>query len=350
MVAVVSLLVIVAATYILAVVTDKFFIVSLDVVASRLRMPSDVAGASLMAIGSSAPELCIAMVAVILGGRHSDVGIGTIVGSAIFNILVITGASALVAGQLTVQANSVRRDIFFYLVSVGLLLVVFWDGTILLWEALLLLATYVVYLFILWRWGNNNPYDETEIPHPPQVEEEGSNSILKSINQIISRVIGIVARDPEKNFVWALVISIALIAGISYILVEAAVILAEAINIPPVIVSLTILAAGTSAPDMIASMSVARDGRGGMAVANAVGSNIFDILIGLGLPWLVTISFIEPTVSVGTDDLLVSVFLLSGTVLLLYAFLFTGRVFKRAEGSVLILAYVAYVVYAVLTS
>ncbi|MGF1503915.1 MAG: sodium:calcium antiporter, partial [Anaerolineae bacterium] len=140
MVAVVSLLVIVAATYILAVVTDKFFIVSLDVVASRLRMPSDVAGASLMAIGSSAPELCIAMVAVILGGRHSDVGIVTIVGSAIFNILVITGASALVAGQLTVQANSVRRDIFFYLVSVGLLLVVFWDGTILLWEALLLLA------------------------------------------------------------------------------------------------------------------------------------------------------------------------------------------------------------------
>ena len=126
---------------------------------------------------------------------------------------------------------------------------------------------------------------------------------------------------------------------------EYAIIFAEALNIPPVIVALTILAAGTSVPDLFASVVVARQGRGDMAVANAVGSNIFDILIGLGLPWALVLIFQGGTIEVGTADLSTSTFLLLGTVVLLFTFLTTGRKLSRAEGIILILAYVLYVLW-----
>ena len=83
----ISLIVILVSVLVLAVVTDRFFIPSLDEISRRLKLSDEVAGASLMAIGSSAPELAIALMALFTGGgQHSDVGIGTIVGSAVFNI------------------------------------------------------------------------------------------------------------------------------------------------------------------------------------------------------------------------------------------------------------------------
>jgi len=350
--AVLSLLVIAASVYVLAIVTDEFFVVSLDRVADRLDMPSDVAGASLMAMGSSAPELCIALVAVLIGGAHGEVGIGTIVGSAVFNILVITGASAIIAGELVIRDRSIERDSAFYLMSIGALLFVFWDGNIQIWEALLLLMVYVVYLVVLWQWrGKGEPEGESrKVPAPVLKSDNDRPSLIARFNQLLVRIVYVVARDPAKHYVWAMLVSIAIIAGLSYALVEATVILSAAIGIPPVFVSLTLLAAGTSAPDLIASVGVARDGRGSMAVANAIGSNIFDILVGLSIPWLVILLFMGQNVEVATEGLISSVFILAGTVVLLYAFIYTRRRFERWEGSVLLLAYVAYIVYVIVTN
>ena len=116
---VLSLAAILLSVLALAVVTDKFFIPSLDEISRRLKLSDEVAGASLMAIGSSAPELAIALMALFTaGGAHSDVGIGTIVGSAVFNILVITGLSAVVAGGLHIHIFAVGRDIVYYLISI----------------------------------------------------------------------------------------------------------------------------------------------------------------------------------------------------------------------------------------
>jgi Ca2+/Na+ antiporter len=158
--------------------------------------------------------------------------------------------------------------------------------------------------------------------------------------------------DPRVSYVRAFVVSIVCIAGLSWALVEAAVMLAGALKIPPVIVALTILAAGTSAPDLISSLIVARQGRGDMAVANAVGSNVFDILIGLGLPWLLTIGLRQAgvlqggsVVLVGTKDLWLSACMLLGTVLILLIFLATGRKLTRLEGGLLVALYVAYCVW-----
>ena len=106
-----SLLVIAICIFLLAVVTDEFFITSLDQISKRLNLSHDVAGASLMAMGSSAPELAIALLALFNdGGEHSDLGVGTIVGSAVFNILVITGVSAI-ARPAAVTWRVIVRDV-----------------------------------------------------------------------------------------------------------------------------------------------------------------------------------------------------------------------------------------------
>lgn len=344
-----SLLAIVVAIYLLAIVTEEFFIISLDEVANALKMPNDVAGASLMAVGSSAPELSIAIFAVALGGNHANVGIGTIVGSAVFNILVITGISALVAGSLSIKAGSVERDVGFYLGSVALLVIAFWDGQVVLWEALTFVGAYIVYLIVLWQWSKRNPEVDEHVPHNIIDDLDEDTSVLHPLNVAIKKIFGLVARDPEKNYVWAMIISIVIIFGLSFVLVEAAIAFSDAIGLPPVIVSLTLIAAGTSAPDMIASVKVAGEGRGSMAVANAVGSNIFNVLLGLSLPWLVLIVFSGATVDVGTANLLSSIFVLCGTVILLYIFLYTDRKFTRIEGIFLLLTYITYVVYAIAT-
>ncbi|MCA9975717.1 MAG: hypothetical protein KC413_08195, partial [Anaerolineales bacterium] len=105
------------------------------------------------------------------------------------------------------------------------------------------------------------------------------------------------------------------------------------------------LAGGSSVPDLLASVFVARDGKGEMAISNAVGSNIFDISIGLGLPWLLILIFQGGPIAVGTADLTSSTMVLLSTVVVLFVFLSTGQQLSRREGAVLLLLYAAYVLW-----
>lgn len=348
-----SLGVIALCVWVLSIITDEFFIVALDQISEKLNLPPSVAGASLMAMGSSAPELAIAILALFGGGgEHSDIGIGTIVGSAVFNILIIVGVSAAVRpARITMRA--IARDCIVYALSVGLLLLVFRDGTIALWECGAFLGLYAVYILILLRWKEGPSNEESSEPDTltevaelvHDAAEAPSKGVFGKVNHVIAVVIGFFMRDPAKHYLWAFVLSIVLIGALCYVLVEAALVFAAAVNIPPVVVALTILAGGTSVPDMISSVVVARQGRGDMAVANAVGSNIFDILICLGVPWLVSIVFMGKQVHVGSDGLVSSVLILLGTVGLLFLFAFTSRTVSRIEGFLLIATYVGYAAY-----
>jgi K+-dependent Na+/Ca+ exchanger-like protein len=347
--AIMSLVVIAIAIYILSIITDKFFVVSLDQISTKWKLPSNVAGASLMAVGSSAPELSIALLALFKeGGAHSDVGIGTIVGSAVFNILIITGVSALVGKQLRISLPAVERDSVFYMVSILLLLYVFWDGAITLPEAMIFLVLYGLYLFVLLRWKENSDQEKQVESEEPEAVEQ-SAGFRQIINSALTTGIGWLAGDAQKSYLRAFSVSIVFVIGLSWLLVDYAVVFAGAIRLPPVIVALTILAAGTSAPDLISSIDVARQGRGGMAVANAIGSNIFDVLIGLGLPWLIVLLLWKPAVLVGTGGLLLSTFILIGTVVVLFIFLYTGRVLSKLEGWTLLVIYAAYVAWTVIS-
>ena len=343
-----SIFVIGLSVFLLAIITDEYFIVSLDQISQRFKIPPNVAGASLMAMGSSAPELFIAIMALfIAGGAHGDVGIGTIVGSAIFNILVITGASA-VARPAIITWHVVVRDVVMYTISLALLIVAFYDGQIVLWEAALFLLVYAAYIVVLFNWQAFAPEDVEDpievVSDEIHLESERSGLYFR-ITSLVSRVIGFFMGDPQKSYWRAFAVSIIFIAMLSYFLVEYAVVFADELSIPPVIVALTILAAGTSVPDLFASVVVARQGRGDMAVANAVGSNVFDILIGLGLPWVMVLLIEGGPIVVGTADLFTSTILLLGTVVLLFVFLTTGHRLSRLEGAILIAVYVAYALW-----
>ena len=341
-----SLIVIVVSVYLLSIITDEYFIISLDEIAQKLHLPNNVAGASLMAMGSSAPELAIAIFSLfVAGGAHSDVGIGTIVGSAIFNILVITGVSA-VANPAHISWKVITRDILMYSVGVILLLITIYDGKVTLLEASIYLAVYAIYLIILYKWDAYvKDTDVVGIVEEAIQKEHSCTDIYHRVTIAISKGIGFLAGNARTSYLRAFFVSIAFVAIISYALAESAVAFAEAIHVPAVVVALTVLAAGTSVPDMFASIVVAKQGRGDMAVANAVGSNIFDMLVGLGLPWLLAMAMGSGAIAIDTAGLMTSALLLFGTVILLFIFLLTKLKLSRWEGWALLAIYAGYVAY-----
>lgn len=152
--------------YILAIVCDEFFVPSIDILSNKLKLSSDVAGATLLAVGSSAPELFASTIAVfgLAGGGEdiSDVGAGTIVGSAIFNVLVIIGVSAMFKA-VKLQWIPVIRDLAFYVFTILLLLVAFNDGKVRFIEASYFLGAYLLYIFATLMWRKWFTYEDVQI-------------------------------------------------------------------------------------------------------------------------------------------------------------------------------------------
>ncbi len=140
-----------------------------------------------------------------------------------------------------------------------------------------------------------------------------------------------------------------MIMGLSWVLVENAIAISVALHVPAVIIGLTVLAIGTSVPDFVSSIIVAKQGRGGMAISNAIGSNIFNILLGLGLPWFVIALFSKNTITVATENLNSSIFLLFATIIATL-FLLIVRKWKmgRVSGLFLVGTYAIYLIWAIL--
>jgi len=339
--------------YLLALVVEVYFVETLEIISKRLKLSSDIAGATFMAVGSSAPELFVAILALFRVQEQQSMGAGTIVGSAIFNILVIIGASALVK-RAVLTWQPVIRDLIFYVICILLLLFTFRDGAISLLDALMYLAVYVVYLFSFGFWKKLVPY---EIAADNVVEDENTDdepSHQQKIRQsqwtwknapekLLSFFFADLKKRPQLLFL-NFGVSIIFLALLSHFMVEFAVEIAHSFGLPEVIIALTILAVGTSIPDLMSSIIVARKGQGDMAIANAVGSNIFDIAIGLGLPWIFIILWRGESVQVVTENLESSIVLLFATVIALLFLLIIRRwEIGRYAGILLIGAYIWYI-------
>ncbi|MBU0648245.1 calcium/sodium antiporter [Patescibacteria group bacterium] len=334
--------------YALARIVDLFFVETLDIISKRLRLSSDIAGATFMAVGSSAPELFVAVLALFRATEQQSIGAGTIVGSAIFNVLVIVGASGLFKRAILTW-QPVIRDLLFYIVTIILVLFTFADGQITIGDALLYVGVYVVYLFSFGIWKKIFPYTMKADEEAALAEDDAQQKMRKSnwnIKNFFDKFLTLVFIDLKKFprfFVVNFLISILFLIGLSHLLVESAVGVAHYLHIPEVIIALTILAAGTSVPDLLSSINVAKKGYGDMAVSNAVGSNIFDIGVGLGLPWLIMLLWGRESIPVETENLYSSVVLLFATVLALL-FLLVSRRWEigRYAGVILIGCYVFY--------
>ena len=365
--------------YLLARICDEFFVKSLDQIAKRFNLSSEAAGATLMAFGSSAPELFISLMALLRPGEHEAIGAGTIVGSAIFNILVIIGAS-LIAHRAVLVWQPIFRDLLFYAAAIVALIIAFSDGQIQFLEAILFVSAYVVYIFAVLNWQKIMKYQATdekakeaaEIAAVERAEEQAAQKLKrktaamrtkekirkksrllqppvfwKKIIQPLNFILEKTFPSTEKYFA-VFGIAIIWISFLSWILVESAVGAAHILGIPEVIIGLTILAAGTSIPDLISSLIVARQGRSDMAVTNAVGSNIFDILFGLGLPWTITILIFRKNMPVDTTNLYSSIILLFATIVAI-SFLFVVKKWNlgRRSGLLLIFLYFAYLIWLI---
>ncbi len=338
------LVALVISFYLLAEVSDKYFVVSLDKLSQKFNMSHDMAGATFMAIGSSAPELFVSIIALVRPGGHEDIGVGTIVGSALFNLLVIVGAAAVVKNAV-IAWQPVIRDLLFYAIAILGLYYVLYNGKIELWEGLLLILFYGGYLFAVLKWRKWFNYKELdEDPEEEEDEEKtGWQVIFKPLDWFLSKFF----RHPD-HFISNFALSILMIAFLCWILVESAIGISHILDIPEVVIALTVLAVGTSVPDMVSSVIVAKQGRAGMAVSNAIGSNIFDIFIGLGVPWFIKSLVTKKAIFFDIKGLDVSVGLLFGSVLLILFFL-VWKKWRLTQnlGFTLILLYILYVIWEI---
>ncbi len=335
--------------YLLAKVCDDYFVESLDEIAQKLKLSSDAAGATLMAIGSSAPELFVAIIAVVKPGNHELIGMGTIVGSAMFNLIVITGAVGLIK-QFTVNWHIILRDLLFYLIGVLFLFSAFVDGIITQFEAVFFPLLYALYVILVIKWRKLVPFKaETKIiqDNLKQLKRKRStlflllDRLLKPIDFILDKLFFY-----KKSVFFVFTVSILLLGLFSWILVESAIGISNIMDIPEAFIALTVLAIGTSVPDLLSSVIVAKQNRGGMAVTNAIASNIFDILIGMGVPFLILIFMYGKTVPINTSELITSTRLLIISIagMLILMILNKWNIGKKM-GISLILFYVAFLIY-----
>ncbi|XP_077419692.1 sodium/potassium/calcium exchanger 1-like isoform X7 [Vanacampus margaritifer] len=401
----------------LAIVCDEFFVPALEVITNKLDISDDVAGATFMAAGGSAPELFTSVIGVFVS--HSNVGIGTIVGSAVFNILFVIGMCAIFSREmLHLTWWPLFRDVSFYILDLIMLIIFFLDNTMLWWESVMLVLGYISYVCFMkfnseiehvvktqlnkhvsnvQAWTNDEPdkvrpslqrggssaslhnsslrstifqlmihtldplgedadhkpkcersgpgtaSEEPSTSQPPaeqetkkqdgsqessggrsgdessdadsnvssESEDDDGDDEDNEENEPLSLdwpenrrkqatyllLLPIVfplwltlpdVRNPtsKKYFAVTFIGTILWIGVFSYLMVWWAHQVGETIGISEEIMGLTILAAGTSIPDLITSVIVARKGLGDMAVSSSVGSNIFDITVGLPVPWL----------------------------------------------------------------
>jgi len=326
----------------LARITNEYFIPSLDAISKKLKMSSDMAGATLMAIGSSAPELAIAIFAVLRPGEHSEIGVGTIVGSAVFNILVIIGVVAVIKKTL-IYWQPIARYLFFYLLTLFILYIIFKNGNITLIEAIVFISSYIVYVVFIYVYNHILKYkDDVENENETEKIESSSSEVSKILNPVYTILDKIF--PAKNNFLALFIISIILISGLSLALVESTIYIAKILDIPEVFIAITVLAIGSSIPDLLASAIVAKQGRGEMAISNAIGSNIFDILIGIGLPSLLFFMGTNKTIMVNNQHLLPSIILLFGSIILiLIVFIINKWKIGPWAGISLLIIYLIYI-------
>ncbi len=329
-------------------ICDGHFIPALDRIARRYKMSNDAAGATLMAVGSSAAELFIAIIALIKPGHHADLGIGTIVGSAIFNILAIVGAAAIVR-EIHLSWHKTLRDLGFYALSIALLFASFGDGVITIFEALAFIGLYIAYVVTVIYWKKiERKYLKQEKSLKEQVIED-FEEMRNEFFQMADRVLDYFF--PKKNYFLSFLISISAIALLSWMLVESAVKISEILQVPEIIIGLTILAVGSSVPDLISSIIVSKQNRGEMAISNAIGSNVFDILFGLGFPWLLFMLLKSEEVLVNNAELEISVILLFASIFVLLGMGILRRwKFGKISGALLIALYCGYLGWIVIST
>lgn len=326
-----SILYLVAGIYLLIKGAD-LFVEGSSAIAKFFKIPALIIGLTLVSIGTSLPELSVSITASING--NNGVSFGNVIGSNIFNILVVVGFSAIFTPMII--SKSMRNYDLPILLGIYVLLVLlaFVISPFVLenWEGILILVLFILYLvFLVIRSvleNKNKPSEENNVE--VEANEEKRPMILNIGYVILGVVLIIVGGDLVVNGATSIATSIG----------EAFHIEKEKLNL---LIGLTVVAVGTSLPELVTSIVAAKKGENEIAIGNAVGSCIFNVLLILG-----TASSIFAMPLAGNTYVDIAVMFIAA--LLLFIFSFKKLRVNKIQGLVMIVLYVAYLAYAVVTT
>lgn len=332
-------------------------------IATRFGVSQMVIGLTIVAMGTSMPEFCVSMVSALKG--TPDLAVGNVVGSNTLNTLLIVGCSALVA-PIMVKRSSVKRDIPFAVVASLLMLLFCLDGALGRVDAAVLFAGFCLFMFVTLK------YAKTTEEHAATVATNGAatataiseasssqTSVLEASSSQASapKASSSGTSDHEassseasqasgtsmlKAVVMLVVGLLCLIAG-SNMFVDNASFVASSLGVSDAVIGLTIVAGGTSLPELATSMVSAKKGNSDIAIGNVIGSNVFNILMIIGITGLVKPMHIA---GITTLDLI----MMLASMLLMWFFCRTTYKVKRWEGAVLTIVYLAYLTWLIMNA
>lgn len=333
-------------------------------IATRFGVSQMVIGLTIVAMGTSMPEFCVSMVSALKG--TPDLAVGNVVGSNILNTLLIVGCSALVA-PIMVKRSSVKRDIPFAVVASLLMLLFCLDGAIGRVDAAVLFAGFCLFMFVTLKYAktteehaaavatsgaamataaaastsvSETPTSQTSAPEASTSQPSSSEaSSSETSAPKASQASGI---SMLKAVVMLVVGLLCLIAG-SNMFVDNASFVASSLGVSDAVIGLTIVAGGTSMPELATSMVSAKKGNSDIAIGNVIGSNVFNILMIIGITGLVKPMHIA---SITTLDLI----MMLASMLLMWFFCRTTYKVKRWEGAVLTIIYLAYLTWLIMNA
>lgn len=324
------------AGFVLLIKGADIFIDSASKIAAKLKVPPILIGLTIVAFGTSAPEFAVSVKSLL--SNNGDILLGNVIGSNILNITLILGLSAMF-GQLRVRTNTVRKEI-------PILLMITLSFTVLILDHILngsgpnnfvrqdgivltiIFGIFIYYLISMAKKDSIIKSQNSQLSH-----DSNSTITTKSSSSSIEFI---------KLIVWTLLGIAGIVIG-SNLVVDSASYIAGSIGISQKMIALTIVALGTSLPELVTSVIATRKGQTDIAIGNVIGSNIFNLAVVAGLP--VAIFGGIPQVSFSYVDLAAMVF----AALLLFIFVKNDRKINKAEGVAFLALFAVYYSYVIIT-
>lgn len=303
--------------FILLIKGADIFVDGASSTAQNFKISKMVIGLTIVAFGTSAPEFAVSIKAILSGS--SDIVLGNVVGSNILNILLILGVASLFS-PMGVKNNTVKKEIPFTILISCLLTALAFDNMfdknitniISRTDGIVILLFFIIFIYYLF----------TIMKKGKEEDEKPQYGLIKSILFIIIGLVGIVAG--------------------SNLVVDNASLIAKSLNVSEKMISLTIVAFGTSLPELVTSIQAARKGENDIAIGNIIGSNIFNIGMVIGLPALLISDIV-----VGTFNY-IDMLTMIGAAILLFILTFKKRKIERSEGIIMLIIFIIYYSYVIL--
>lgn len=313
-------------SFIIVIKSADLFVDSLVEIGESVGISQIILGVTASAIGTSLPEFGSAMIAVFSG--NPDIGVGVVIGSNIWNIAGILGISSIAAGYIYVKQSELRRDgLMTLLTAVILLFFMLLLNEITRIVGIILIITYIIYLYILIR-SQNSKTEENEV----DIESDDNFESSENVEEVVNT-----GRSRNKNILISFIGLSDLIIG-SRILVYSGVEIGVLSGVPQMIIGLFALAIGTSLPEFVVTLRSAMKKMHSLSIGTVLGSNIFNILIGIGIPSLfLTIPLDKLAVSFDAPVMILV------TVLLILLSYRKSKI-SRIGGAVLLAVYITYTI------